>query len=146
MKISTHAKERAFERYGIRFSKKRWELFGRTLRNPKYTVCLQGDRLACYFEHQWFLLIGKKDAVLTFLSLEDANDDDRQLLRGDERYRRINDDAFQVLGQNSIPSVMMQDVCPTERSVALPPVLTEEELPSDVLESAEKLMKELCGS
>ena len=138
MTISTHAKERAFERYGVRFSKKRWELFGRTLQNPKYAVRLPGDRLACYFEKRWFLLICQNDTVLTFLSLEDATDEDRQLLQHDERYCRINDDTFRVLGRNSIPNAI---IYPVERSVDLPPV---QKLPSDVLESAVKLMNELC--
>jgi len=142
MKISTHAKERAFERYGTRFSKKRWESFRRTVKNPKYTIRLQGDRLACYFEKQWYLLICISGTILTFLSPEDANDDDRQLLRHDKRYQRINDDAFRALEQNSISNIKM----PTERLVALPSALGEDTLPSDILESAETLMKELCGT
>ena len=139
MKISTHAKERAFERYDVRFTKKRWESFERTLRNPKYAIRLQGDRLACYFERRWFLLICQNGVVLTFLSPGDANDEDKQLLRHDERYRRINDDTFRVLDQNSISNMNMRDVYSTECSVDLPP---EEELSHDVLASAEKLMKE----
>ena len=147
MKISTHAKERAFERYGIRFSKKRRESFMRTLRNPQCAIRLHGGRLACYFEKQWFLLICKNnEVVLTFLSLEDADDEDRQLLKHDERYHRINDDAFHVLEPHSISIAIMPDVCLPERSVGLPPMPTEEELPNDVLESAVKLMNKLCGN
>ena len=140
MKISTHARERVFERYGTRFSKKRWESFRRTVRNPKYTIRLQSDRLACYFEKQWYLLICINDTILTFLLPEDANDEDRQLLRLDERYRRINDDVFRALERNSISSVKI----PTERLLALPPVQGEDTLPSDILESAETLLKKLC--
>ena len=95
--------------------------------------------MACYFEKRWFLLIFKDNsAILTFLSLGDATDEDRQLLKHDERYCRINDDAFRVFGRDSISNAI---IYPTESSVDLPP---EEELPSDVHESAVKLMKKLC--
>ena len=83
--------------------------------------------------------------ILTFLSLEDDDEADRQLLKHDERYHRINDDAFHVLEQHSISNAIMPDVCPPERTVDLPPVPTEEELPNDVRESAVKLMSKLCG-
>ena len=145
MTISTHAKERAFERYGVRFSKKKWKLFERTIRNEKQAIQLPGDRLACYFEKQWFLVIYKGNGtVLTFLSLEDASDEDKQVLRHDEQYRRINIDAFRVLERNSTTSEDLRDVGPVERSVDLPTMLTEDELPKEVLESAKKLMERLC--
>ena len=145
MKISTHAKERALERYGIRFSKKRCKSFGRTLRNPKWTIRLRGDRLACYFENRWLLLICKENSVvLTFLSPEDATDEDRQLLIRDEQYHRINDDVFRVLKRHSISNVTIPDIAQPEYTIDVPPMLPEEELPSDVLESAVKLMKDLC--
>ncbi len=149
MTVSAHAKERAFERYGVRFSKKRWESFERTVRNPKFAIRLQGERLACYFEKQWFLVICKENgAVLTFLNPEDASEEERQFLRNDERYLRSNNDTFRVLERNSASSMGIGDIRPTERSkerpVGLPSTLAENELPPEVLESAEKLMKKLC--
>ncbi len=146
MTISIHAKERAFERYGVRFSKKRWESFERTIRNKKYAIRLHGERLACYFEKRWFLIICRENgAVLTFLSLKDANDEDRQLLKGDERYIQINDDTFSVLERNSTLSVKTQDIRLVDRSVDLPStMLPGDELPQGVLETAENLMKKLC--
>lgn len=142
MTISTLAKQRAFERYSVRFSKKRWKSFERTLRNPKFAIRLTGERLVCYFEKQWFFMVCMANGVvLTFLSPEDASDKDKQILRQDERYRRINVDTFRVLLRVSL-SIL--DISSVESSVDLPTTLTEEELPPEVLKTAEKWMKKEC--
>lgn len=136
MTISSHAKQRAFERYGIRFTKKRGKSFERTIRLP-------GNRLACYFEKRWFFMICKKNGVvLTFLSLENVSNEDKQILRQDERYRRTaGDDAFGAFKRVTNLSLEMLDVSPAGSSVNLPTALSVEELSPEVLEAAEKLMK-----
>ncbi len=145
MTISTHAKERAFERYGVRFSSRRWESFERTIDNPKFAIRLQGERLACYFEKQWFLVIRKENgAVLTFLAPEDLSDEERRLLRHDERYLRANRDTFRALERNSTSGPEPRTVCPAKRPIGLPTTLTEKELPPEMLDSAENLMNKLC--
>ncbi|MGL6194147.1 MAG: hypothetical protein ACRC2T_04925 [Thermoguttaceae bacterium] len=143
--ISLHAKIRAFERYGISFSKKRWEAFELAISNPKYSIRLQDERLACYFERQWFLLIcNGNGVVLTFLSPEDITDVDKQTLRNDERYRRINNDTFRVLERTCVINTETQEIRPKKRSTHLPRTLPEDELPRSVLESAEIIMRKLC--
>ena len=145
MTISIHAKERAFERYEIQFSKRKWKLFEQTTRNPKFAIRLHGERLACYFEKQWFLVICKRDGtVLTFLALENISDIDKHVLKSNEQYQRINDDTFRVLGRNHDSSEFPRALPLPERSVELPAILTENELPQELLEPATKIMKKLC--
>ena len=148
-----HALERIFERYGVRLTGKQQQAFGRTLANPKHTIPLTRNRLACYFQGRWYLLActGPTSAeplrsmpsytVQTFLRLEDANDDDKQILRHDERYLKINNDAFHVL---SASHLKLTDPPPrTKKTVELPD-LTENELPRDEIQSAESMLNTFC--
>ena len=145
MTISIHAKERAFERYEVQFSKKKWKSFEQTTRSQKFAIRLHGERLACYFEKQWYLVICKKDGtVLTFLALENISDTDKCVLRNDEQYQRINDDTFRVLGRNSSLNELPRTLPLPERPVELPAKLTETELPREILEPAVRIMKKLC--
>ena len=147
-----HALERVCERYGVRLTGKQQQAFGRTLANPKHTIPLTRNRLACYFQGRWYLLvcIGPISAepsrskpsctVQTFLRLEDANDDDKQILRHDERYLKINNDAFHVL------PVRLKSTEPppqTKRTVELPD-LTDDELPRAEIQSAERMLNTFC--
>ena len=138
-----HALERVCERYGVRFSKKQKQAFGRMLTHPKYAIPLTRNRLACYFEGKWYLLVctASRYTVQTFLRPEDANEDDKLILRHDERYLKINNDAFHVLSAPPLKTTGL----PTQvkRTVQLPG-LTENELPLDEIQSAESMLNNFC--
>jgi len=146
-----HAIERVCERYGVLFSKKQQLAFGRTLSNPKYTIRLTRNRMACYFEGKWYLLACTalpthtmpSYTVQTFLRLEDATEDDKQILQYNERYLKINNDAFHVLPVSQ--SRTTEPPPQVKRTVELPAtVLTGDELPHDEIQSAERILKSLC--
>ena len=136
-----HAKKQIQERYGVEFTKKQWFYFGRTLHNPKWTIRLtdagQGCHFcACYFMEHWYLLVRAKDGtVRTAYPRLDITDTDKQILMGDDRYRRINNDEFRVwrTSQPAMPS--------KGRTVELP---DDVELPSDVAQSTKKLLDQFC--
>ena len=135
--FTIHAKERAYERYGVVFSKRQWREFGRTLNHPKYAIRLPGERLACYFLKNWYLLVCEKNGtVMTFLAREDITEEDKLILGNDERYRQINDDAFHVWSSQSTVAMPSR-----ENAVELP---DEEELPLAVSQSAENLLNRFC--
>ena len=149
-----HALERACERYGICLTKKQQLAFGRMLSNPKYTIRLTRNRLACYFEGKWYLLACAVPTysepsstmplytVQTFLRPEDATEEDKQILRHNERYLKINNDAFHVL---PVSHKMTESSPQVKRMVELPAdVLTGDELPHDEIQSAESILKTLC--
>ena len=147
-----HALERIFERYGVRLTGKQQQAFGRTLANPKHTIPLTRNRLACYFQGRWYLLACTgstssepsypmpSSTVQTFLRLEDANDDDKQILRHDERYLKTNNDAFHVLSAH----LKSTDPPPRTKSMVELPDLTENELPEDDIQSAENMLNTFC--
>jgi len=149
-----HALERVCERYGIRLSGKQQQAFGRTLANPKHTIPLTRNRLACYFQGKWYLLActGPTSVepsrptptytVQTFLRLEDASDDDKQILRHDARYLKINNDAFHVLSASHLKSTELPPR--TKMTVELPD-LTENELPQEEIQSAENMLNIFCN-
>ena len=142
-----HALERILERYGIRFTKQRQLAFVRTLHNPKFTIPLTDNRKACYFEGRWYLLVCSQSlrpqssiiAIQTFLRLEDANEDDKLVLRHSDRYIKINDDAFSVLSMSERKSIDR----PCKKLVELPE-LTDSELPHDQIKSADRILKSIC--
>jgi hypothetical protein len=111
------------------------------LDNPKFTIRLPGDRLVCYFLRNWYLLVRANDGtVTTFLALESATDEDKQILQNDERYRHINDDAFHVLLN---PQLMSHELAllPKEKIVTLPDDVV---LSDDVSQSAERFLNRFC--
>ena len=138
-----HALERVCERYGVRFSKKQKQAFGRMLTHPKYAIPLTRNRLACYFEGKWYLLVctASRYTVQTFLRPEDANEDDKLILRHDERYRKINNDAFHVLSASPLKTTALPPQ--RKRKVKLPG-LTSDELPYDEIQSAESMLNTFC--
>ena len=153
-----HALERVCERYGVRLTGKQQQAFGRTLSNPKHTIPLTRNRLACYFEGRWYLLVCTSPinavplrtmpscTVQTFLRLEDASDDDKRILRHDERYRRINNDAFHVLSvspSKTTGRLFLMKKLQVKKTVELPG-LTEDELPHDEIRSAESMLNTYC--
>ena len=148
--FARHALERVCERYGIRLTKKQQLAFGRTLANPKYTIPLTRNRVACYFGGRWYLLACNVPVrampsytVQTFLRLEDANDDDKLILRNDERYLKTNNDAFHAL---SAPHLKSTEPLPprSKITVELPDDLADDELPRDEIQSAEKMLNTYC--
>lgn len=149
-----HALERVCERYGVRLTRKQQLAFGRMLSNPKYTISLTNNRLACYFEGNWYLLAytaslhktptstgNNPMTVLTFLRLEDASEDDKWILCHDKRYLKINNDAFHVLSVSSQKPIELPPQ--SQKSVELPD-LTDEEMPHDEIRSAENILKAYC--
>ena len=151
--FARHALERACERYGIRLTTKRQQAFERMLANPKHTIPLTRNRLACYFEGKWYLVACTAPinavpsltippfTVQTFLRLEDANEDDKRILRHDKRYLKINNDAFHVLSAPLSKTAGLP--LPTKRTVELPD-LTEDELPHNEIQSAENMLNTYC--
>jgi len=138
-----HALERVCERYGVRFSQKQKQAFGRMLSHPKYAIPLTRNRLACYFEGKWYLLVctTSRYTVQTFLRPEDANENDKHILRHDERYLKINNDAFHVL---SAPPLKTTELPFQRKKKVNLPGLTESELPHDEIQSAESMLNNFC--
>jgi len=137
--FTIHAKERACKHYGVVFSKKQWSEFGRTLNNPKYAIRLPGERLACYFLKNWYLLIREENGtVMTFLARESITEEDKLVLENNECYRQINDDAFHVW--SNVPSMVAMPS--RKKSVELP---DKEKLSSDASQSAECLLNKICN-
>ena len=155
-----HALQRVCERYGVRLTKKQQLAFGRILSSPKHTIPLTRNRVACYFEGKWYLLacnvpirmmptrterpctmLPCKVTVQTFLRLEDATDDDKQILRHDKRYLKINNDAFHVL---SVPLKSIEPLPPRNKKTVELPDLTDDELPNDEIQSADDELNTLC--
>ena len=147
--FTNHALERIAERYDVRLTKKQQLAFGKILSNPRFTIKLINNRLACYFERKWYLLavstykmptnMETSYVVQTFLRLEDATEDDRLILHHNERYIKINDDAFNVL---AISQPKLTDL-PYKKLVELPS-LTEDEVPIDQFQSADHMLKRYC--
>jgi hypothetical protein len=95
--FTRHARERAQERYGVEFSFEQWVRFGQALQNPAYTIPLPHDRKACYFEGCWYLLgCAENGVVRTTLPRKAITSSEKRILRHNERYRQIDDDAFRV--------------------------------------------------
>ena len=142
-----HAIERILERYGTRFTKQRQLAFVRTLHNPKFTIPLTNNRLACYFEGKWYLLVCSQSprpqssiiAIQTFLRLEDANEDDKLILRHNDQYIKINDDTFGVLAMSQPKPIDL----PYKKLVELPG-LSDDEIPIDQIQSADRMLKTIC--
>ena len=151
--FARHALERVCERYGIRLTKKRQLAFERMLANAKHTIPLTRNRLACYFEGKWFLVACTAPTttvasptmpsytVQTFLRLEDANEDDKRILRHDQRYLNINKDEFHVLSASRSKTTGLP--LPAKKTVELPD-LTEDELPYNEIQSAESMLNTYC--
>jgi hypothetical protein len=141
LNVSSHAKERAFERYEIYFTRKKLKEFYQTIQNPKKTIKLDGNRLVCYFLNQWFLFTCDNGTVSTFLPREALTDNEKIILKNDSRYRQINNDAFHILESNLESRRTSTLVKPLD----LPEEVTDDELPPDVL-SAEEQLQNLCDS
>ena len=140
-----HALERVCERYGARFSKKQQLAFERILSNPKFTIPLTGNRLACYFEGKWYLLACNTPTgtLRTFLRPEDASEEEKYILSHDARYLKINNDAFRVL---PMPQRKSTELPPqVKRMIPLPTdSLTEDELQHDEIQWTESILKKIC--
>ena len=104
--VSPHAKQRAWERYGIVFPPQKWVNFCSTLQKEKFSIRLGSDgwgsyRFACYFQEQWFLvgcsLHRRGGIVSTFLPAEALTDTDKIILQSDDRYRRFGGDPWNIL-------------------------------------------------
>jgi len=141
-----HAKEQLKERYGVEFSSEEWVYFGRTLRDPNWTIRLSdakqgGYFCACYFMKHWYLLICASDGtVKTVFPRLDITDGDKLTLMRNDRYRRINNDEFRVWRTPQSPDV---DMAMQSKTVKLP---DDEELPTAVSQSAERILNQFCGN
>lgn len=140
--LSRHAKEQAFQRYGILFTRRMYKDFLRAMRNPKRSIRLDNNRLACYFGGSWYLLVYVNGQVLTFLPPESLSANDKHRLRYDERYRRTGNDVFQVgAGKFDPPTAITES---PELPAGLPDSIPDVELPQDILDAAAKLLPRLC--
>jgi hypothetical protein len=133
--VSLHAKVRAYERYGIKFSQRKWADFCSTMRKEKFSIRLENDasgncRFACYFQGKWFLvgcsLHGNTGIIATFLPPDSLTDSDRSILRFDDRYERIGNDCWYLMNQ----SFHVEAVARKRRVLPDIPILPEE-LPPD---------------
>jgi len=106
--VSPHAKQRAWERYGVRFSPRKWVEFCRIMQKEKNLIHLEnhgseGCRFACCFHGQWFFigcrLYGGHGMVSTFLPAEALTDTDKIILASDNRYKPIGDVSWNVMHQ-----------------------------------------------
>jgi len=145
--VSTHAKQRAWERYGIMFSPQKWLDFCDTLQKQKNSIRLGNDgsgscRFACYFENKWFLvgcsITGMSGIVSTFLPADALTDTDKIILQADDRYHRFGNDAWNIMHQK-LPGNLANRKQPN-----LPEMhISQEELPIDFESFRELLEKEI---
>jgi hypothetical protein len=148
--VSPHAKQRAWERYGVVFSPQKWADFCGTMQKEKRSIRLGSDgsggcRFACYFQGTWFLvgcsLHGKGGTVSTFLPAEALTDTDKIILLSDDRYERIGNDSWGIIHQR-LPHAIA-----AARRTALPDVqISQEELPPDYEQVGELLEKEIVDT
>lgn len=97
--VSPHARQRAFERYGVMLSARQCRGLYETLRKGKNAIFLTrengGFRTVCFFDNRWFFLVcNENNLVLSFLPKESLTSEERRRLRHDPVYRRINKDQF----------------------------------------------------
>jgi len=116
--VSPHAKQRAWERYGIIFSPKKWTEFCETLQKGKRSIRLEtGEsgscRFACYFQETWFLvgcsIHGDGGTVSTFLPADALADGDKIILQSDDRYRRFGNDEWNIMHQRLSGTIMAKE-------------------------------------
>jgi len=145
--VSPHAKQRAWERYGVVFSPQKWTDFCNTLQKGTHTIRLEGDgsggcRFACYFRGKWFLvgcsITESSGVVSTFLPADALSDTEKIILQSDDQYNRIGNDMWDVSSQRLLDGTI------TERRTRLPEVqISPEELPPDFEQIGELLEKQL---
>ena len=133
--VSPHAKQRAWERYGVMFSSQKWTDFCDTLQRQKNSIRLGSDgsgscRFACYFENKWFLvgctIMGMSGIVSTFLPVDALSDTDKIILQADDRYHRFGNDAWNIMYQK-LPGATVKG-----KQTSLPEMhISQEELPID---------------
>ncbi|MDR0871385.1 MAG: hypothetical protein LBN39_11395 [Planctomycetaceae bacterium] len=128
--LPVHPKERAAERFGVKFTKKREKRFYKQLEG-RNTIILTKYRRAVYFERNWYLItLTANGTVTTFLPLEAITEPQREVLRNDVNYRRINDDQFHT---GFAESPVQPAVLPKQkRKVPLPPPVSDEELEAEL--------------
>jgi hypothetical protein len=106
--VSPHAKQRAWERYGVVFSPQKWADFCQTLWNGKHSIRLGSDgsgscRFACYFQKRWFLVgcsvHGRSGIVSTFLPVAALSDTDKTILQSNDLYCRFGNDPWDIVHQ-----------------------------------------------
>ena len=137
-----HARKQLQERYGVEWTEKQWVSFGRTLRNPNWTIRLSdADHgcyfCACYFMGHWYLLVRARDGtVKTAYPRRDIIEEDKQILKRNERYRQINNDEFRVWRNPAEQATLFEG-----KTVELPENI---ELPTDVSQQAESFLERLC--
>ena len=149
--VSTHAKQRAWERYGIIFSPQKWMDFCNTLQKQKLSIRLGNDgagscRFACYFERRWFLVgcsvTGMSGIVSTFLPADALTDTDKIILQADDRYHRFGNDAWNIMHQQ-LPGKPVSGKQPNLPENLLKIDISQEELPIDFELFGELLEKEI---
>lgn len=115
--LPIHAKEQAMRRYDVRFSKKREKKFCEQM-GGRNTVQLSKERCIVYFGKRWYLVVQKTNGTVpTFLPPNDLTSEEKERLKNDKTYRRINDDQFQV----GIAVTPVLSPVPPKRKVPLPP-------------------------
>jgi hypothetical protein len=142
--VSPHAKQRAWERYGIVFPPQKWANFCNTLQKEKFSIRLGNDasgscRFACYFQGTWFLvgcsLHRQSGIVSTFLPADALTETDKIILQSDDRYRRVGNDPWNIMFQRLSGGAV------AGKRTTLPDIrISQEDLPPD-FEQSEKLLK-----
>ena len=133
--ISSHAKQRAWERYDVMFSPQKWVDFCNTMQKGKYSICLGSDgsgsrRFACYFQKRWFLvgcsMHGRVGIISTFLPADALTETDKTILQSDDRYSRIADDTWNIMSQR-----LLDETGVAKRANRPAMHISQEELPKD---------------
>ncbi|MDR3181438.1 MAG: hypothetical protein LBT89_00720 [Planctomycetaceae bacterium] len=131
MKISVHAKERLFERYGIIFSRKTEKNFCQLLESGKKVFSLQNGKKACYFQGTWLLLCFENGTVKTFYPPSGLTEREKQILQ-------TSGEDFQS-GDN-VPNIRLR---PDKRRVRHSSPPSAAELPLDFDKAEEILDQQL---
>ncbi len=116
--ISPHARQRAFERYGIILTEKQCKGIYETIRRRKNVVSLGKDgtrnRFACYYERRWYLVgCSENGIVLTFLPIDSLDENMKDRLRNDAVYQRIDNDTFGLFSRYATQNAPLPQRKPT---------------------------------
>jgi hypothetical protein len=143
-KISQHARQRMLERYGEKFSERKWDAFWQTIQKEKNVIPLSGTstdcRLACYFQGKWyFVCCSNEGIILTFLPPDALLEEDKNILNNQTRYLR----SGQYLLERTPSNFVLSDPCVLSKSNIPIPAVDDEELPSDFDRAEQYLQAEL---
>ncbi|MDR1384952.1 MAG: hypothetical protein LBJ67_14050 [Planctomycetaceae bacterium] len=140
--ISQHARQRMLERYGEKFSKRKWDAFWQAIQKEKNVISLSsassGCRRACCFQGKWyFFCCNSTGVILTFLPLDALTEEDKSILNNNARYLQSSKRLFV---RNS--HFVLSDLHVSSKQNISLSAIDEKELPADFDKAEQYLQAE----